>query len=92
MEPKNRKTFEMTRGRKLGQTANPRDERGWMVPRTGTKRRAVYDLLVVGKRRKDICAAVGITKTAYKKHRAYITKTEHMNAVGYAYAQRAFGG
>jgi hypothetical protein len=37
----------------------PRDERGWRVPREGTKARAVYDLMICGFKRSAIIEATG---------------------------------
>jgi hypothetical protein len=36
----------------------PRDERGWRVPKSGTLRRRVYDLMVEGKGISEIADAV----------------------------------
>jgi DNA-binding NarL/FixJ family response regulator len=35
-------------GRKIGAYLNERDERGWMIPAEGTKRRQIYECLVAG--------------------------------------------
>ena len=37
-----------------------RDELGWRVPRAGSKMRCVYDMMVLGKKRSKISAALGI--------------------------------
>lgn len=73
----------MPRGRQIGQHGNPRDKRGWMVPRAGTMRRRVYDLLVLGKRNKEAYEALGISYEAYRKHRRFIEKTDHWNSIQY---------
>lgn len=36
-----------------------RDERGWRVPRPGTRSRCIYDLMVSGARAKSIVASIG---------------------------------
>lgn len=66
------------RGRQIGQTVNPRDERGWMVPRAGTIRRSVYDALVAGTSYRDVCQSLGISKWSYYGHRDYIMNTAHV--------------
>lgn len=57
----------MKRGRKPGQIVNPRDERGWMIPREGTVRRRVYDALCAGSNQID-----GMTQRAFSTHKANI--------------------
>lgn len=73
----------MKRGRKLGQIVNPRDERGWMVPREGTTRRRVYDLMVQGKRGREIWVTLNISHTSYVTHRQNIIRTARLNAQRY---------
>lgn len=63
----------------LGQLMNPRDERGWMVPREGTKRRQIYDALVAGKRAGEIMREMGMGRKAYNSHRYFITCWENAN-------------
>lgn len=53
---------------------NLRDERGWRIPRPGTKSRQIYDLLIVGKRRFEIVAATGISDQLVS---AFIWKIKH---------------
>ena len=62
------------RGRKPGQLQNPRDARGWMIPREGTRRRAVYDALVAGNSPAEVCAALNMGKRAFDAHKAYIVR------------------
>ena len=71
------------RGRRLGQTVNPRDERGWMIPRLGTARRQVYDLMAQGKSVKEICTILNTPKYSVVVHRQNITKTARLNAQRY---------
>lgn len=59
-------------GRATGQLMNPRDCRGWMIPREGTKRRAVYDALCAGLSRVDL----GLSKAAWDQHRRCIVSAE----------------
>ncbi len=55
-----------------GTLINPRDERGWSIPRAGTKRRAVYDLIVLGWGGRDVYDTLKITPAAYRRHRQMI--------------------
>lgn len=68
----------------LGQLMNPRDERGWMIPRPNTVRRKVYDALVAGKKAGDIMSDLGLKKAAYDNHRFFITSWENANRKSYA--------
>jgi hypothetical protein len=69
---------------RLGQVMNPRDERGWMIPRPGTKRRKVYDALVAGKKAGEIMKELGLHRKAYSSHQYFIAHTENANAIHYA--------
>jgi FixJ family two-component response regulator len=69
---------------RLGQVMNPRDERNWMIPRPGTKRRQVYDALVAGKRAGEIMKELNLTRKAYSDHRHFITCWENANLNKYA--------
>jgi FixJ family two-component response regulator len=62
------------RGRKVGELQNQRDERGWMIPRAGTRRRAVYDALVAGGCASEICATLSLSRRAFDSHKAYIAR------------------
>lgn len=68
---------------KLGQLMNPRDERGWMIPRQNTKRRQVYDALKAGKRPIEIMKELNLSRPAFNSHRHFIT-SEKANAAAYA--------
>ena len=57
----------MKRGRKIGQIVNPRDERGWMIPKPGTVRRAVYNALVAG-----LSQVEGLNMDAFYTHKQAI--------------------
>lgn len=70
--------------RQLGQIMNPRDERGWMVPREGTKRRQVYDALVMGRRASEIMQLARLGRAAYDNHRYFIMHWEKANKIAYA--------
>lgn len=78
-----RKDAARKRGRLLGQTVNPRDERGWMIPRAGTVRRKIYDLMVQGKEGKEIWQKLGLTHATYVTHRQNIVATDRLNAQRY---------
>ncbi|MCK1541425.1 hypothetical protein IVB12_05390 [Bradyrhizobium sp. 179] len=67
------------RGRKLGQLQNQRDERGWMIPREGTRRRAVYEALVAGKTASEICEALLMGRSAFATHKAYIVRWQKVH-------------
>lgn len=73
----------MAAGRRVGQKINPRDERGWMIPREGTIRRKIYDLMVQGKRGKAIWATIGISHASFVTHRQCILQSERLNAQRY---------
>jgi len=62
---------------------NPRDERNWMIPRTGTKRRQVYDAIVAGNRAGNIMRELGLSRGAYNSHRHFITSWEKANKSAY---------
>ncbi len=68
----------------LGQPMNPRDERGWMIPRPGTKRRRVYDLLSAGKPASEIMWELELSRKAYSNHQWFIANSEKANAAAYA--------
>ena len=70
--------------RKPGEIMNPRDEQGWMIPRSGTKRRKVYDALKAGKRAGEIMKEFGLSRPAYNSHRHFIVRTENANRHSYA--------
>jgi hypothetical protein len=78
------------RGRKLGTIVNPRDKRGWQIPRAGSLRRQVYELLIIGARRAKICSDLGISIPAYRSHHRHITAPIVTNASDYRYKQRAY--
>jgi hypothetical protein len=67
------------RGRKIGQLQNERDERGWMIPRQGTRRRAVYDALVLGKDASEICGSLAMRREAFATHKAYIARWQKVH-------------
>jgi len=69
---------------KLGQIMNPRDERGWMIPRPNTKRRQVYEALVEGRKAGQTIKAMGLTRKAYDNHRHFIVSWAKANASSYA--------
>jgi hypothetical protein len=73
---------------KLGQTMNPRDERGWMIPRPGTKRRRVYNLLLAGKPASEIMLELELSRKAYSSHQWFIANPEKANAAAYAVRRR----
>ncbi len=60
-------------GRRFGQLINIRDSRGWMVPREGTTRRAIYDGLVLGLSIGELAEGLGITRDAAWQHKDCIT-------------------
>jgi hypothetical protein len=69
----------------LGQLMNPRDERGWMIPRPGTKRRQIYDAMVAGDRPLKIMWDMGfMPRGTFNNHRYAITKPDKSNAIKYA--------
>ena len=63
------------RGRRPGQLANPRDANGWMIPRPGTRRRAVYDALCAGLSWVEL----GMCRHAFNTHKAYIVRWEKVH-------------
>jgi hypothetical protein len=67
------------RGRKIGELQNERDERGWMIPREGTRRRAVYDGMIAGKDADVICESLSMRRTAFKAHAAYIARWQKVH-------------
>jgi hypothetical protein len=67
------------RGRKIGQLQNERDERGWMIPREGTRRRAVYDALILGKDATAICESLSMGLGAFATHKAYIARWQKVH-------------
>lgn len=71
------------RGRRLGQKVNARDERGWMIPRPGTVRRRVYDMMVNGNGAAKIHKALGISYASCIMHQQNITKSDRLNAQRY---------
>lgn len=79
------------RGRRLGQNVSPRDERGWRIPRKGTIRRQVYDLILQGKQGQQIWKPLGISHASYTKHRQNIMRPDHVNKLNYKYANRDCG-
>jgi hypothetical protein len=68
----------------MGQIMNPRDERNWMIPRAGTKRRKVYDALVAGKKAGEIMKDMNLTRGAFNAHRRFITSWQKANHEAYA--------
>jgi len=62
------------RGRKLGELQNPRDERGWMIPRPGTVRRKVYNALVSGLG----WAELGMCRLRFSTHKQAIVSGERV--------------
>lgn len=69
---------------KLGQIMNPRDARGWMIPRIGTKRRKVYDMLVDGRKPSEIMGVLDLSRPAFNSHRHFITSPVKANRSSYA--------
>jgi len=74
--------------RQMGEVMNPRDERGWMVPRHATKRRQVYDMLVAGRRPFEIMYVLELSRPAFNNHRHFITSWGKANASAYATKHR----
>lgn len=70
-------------GRRIGQHVNKRDERGWMIPRPGTVRRRVYDLLIAGKDVGSIHKALGISYASCVMHKRNIEQADRANAQRY---------
>lgn len=70
----------MPAGRKQGQLTNPRDDRGWMIPKPGTIRRKVYDLLVAGRNQFEICGELGMSRVNFAVNKHYIEHSEQVNA------------
>lgn len=66
-------------GRLIGQLVNPRDERGWMIPRQGTIRRSVYNGLVLGLSLWELSEALEISHDAVEAHVASIQRTDKVN-------------
>lgn len=71
------------RGRRIGQNVSPRDERGWRIPRAGTIRRRIYDMLVEGKKPRQIHKAVGISYICCVMHQQHIKTPDRTNALRY---------
>jgi len=71
------------RGRRIGQTVNVRDERGWMIPRAGTVRLRVYNMMVQGKGVAEIHKALRISYAVCLMHQRHITQTARVNAQKY---------
>jgi hypothetical protein len=46
--------------------SNPRDKRGWRIPRNGTKSRKIYDMLVAGKKPFEIIKELGMTDSTIR--------------------------
>jgi hypothetical protein len=68
----------------LGQPMNPRDDRGWMIPRPGTKRRQIYDALVRGDPPYKIMWDMGfMPRGTFNNHVYFITKPEKANRIAY---------
>jgi hypothetical protein len=67
----------------LGHVMNPRDERGWMIPRPNTKRRKIYDALVAGKKAGEIMRELGMSRKAYSSHQNIISRWEITNRLAY---------
>jgi hypothetical protein len=68
----------------LGQPMNPRDDRGWMIPRPGTKRRQIYDAMVAGDPPYKIMWDMGfMPRGTFNSHRYAITSTEKANRISY---------
>lgn len=76
------------RGRKVGMIVNLRDARGWQIPTAGSKRRQIYELIIAGERRSEICERVGISIRSYKRHRRYIVAPDRMNELDRMYKSR----
>lgn len=67
------------RGRRIDQIVNPRDERGWKVPRPGTTRRAVYDGLVLGLSLRELADGLGLRYEAARSHKKSIVNWQNVN-------------
>ena len=70
----------MKPGRKEGENQNPRDQRGWMIPKEGTIRRKVYDLMVMGFTPQHICEELHMSKVLFAVNRHYIQNADRVNA------------
>lgn len=71
------------RGRRIGQNVNPRDERGWRIPRPGTVRRRVYEMMLAGKSVPQITKALDISYICCCMHQQHIKKPDRTNALKY---------
>ena len=68
------------RGRKIGALQNARDERGWMIPREGTLRRAIYDAMVANEGPAAVRQRLNLSGAAYAQHRSVIVNWGTINA------------
>lgn len=68
---------------KLGRKIRKRDARGWLIPRDGTMRRRVYDLLVTHKNLGFIQKTLGISYAGAVMHKRCIVKSDRVNALKY---------
>lgn len=75
--------------RKLGQDVNPRDDRGWRIPRSGTRSRKVYVLMRRDMPTKEIMRLLGMSKkTVYYHYRAIKHwKALNANRLGYKHGK-----
>lgn len=71
------------RGRKIGQNVNQRDERGWRVPRAGTIRHRVYEMMLERKTNAQMQRALGISYMSVVMHKQHIAKPDRTNAQRY---------
>ena len=61
----------------------PRDERGWRMPRLGTKSARIYDLLIAGKTSEEILAEIGGSRTSIRVLTWKIRNPVEANKRGY---------
>lgn len=66
-------------GRLIGQLVNPRDGRGWKIPKEGTIRRGVYNGLVLGLSAQEIATGLRISRKAVLAHKASIVNWKRFN-------------
>lgn len=79
-------------GRRRGQLVNKRDARGWAIPRSGTKRRGVYDGLVRGLSVSEIAEGLDISPDAVWSHKEYIAGWRRVHERRRAYELRECEG
>ena len=64
-----------------GYKIRQRDERGWRIPRDGTKARRIYDLMVQGYKAKKISEILGCGRYSTEVAACRIRQPEHTNAL-----------